>query len=110
MTVALTAVPKWQGGLLGCVWSDLSGGCSCKASLPEEVVAEAWQRELDTSGDGEARFFHFIWQGGVWLAYGLRSGRVRGVYCPAHNSERAERSHAALRDRGDIAHELPLAA
>ena len=36
-------------------------------------------------------FFHFAWRGDVWLAYGLASGRVRGVYCPAHRSEREQR-------------------
>jgi len=95
---------------LRCVWSDRSGGCSCETEIPAAVVAAAWQRELDATGDCEARFFHFIWQSGVWLAYGLSSGDVRGVYCPSHNSERAERSHAALQDDCELVYELPLAA
>lgn len=100
---------------LGCVWSALDG-CTCGASIPEAVVAGAWARELDASGELEDRFFHFIWEGGAWLAYGLASGDVRGVHCPSHNSERAERSHAALYGTGvgvgvgEIVYELPLAA
>jgi hypothetical protein len=99
-----------QEELLGCVWSDLSGGCSCETEIPAAFVAAAWQRELDATGDSEARFFHLIWQDGVWLAYGLASGEVRGVYCPSHNSERAERSYAALRDECELVYEQPLAA
>lgn len=100
---------------LGCVWSALDG-CTCGASIPEAVVAGAWRRELDASGEHEDRFFHFIWEGGVWLAYGLAGGEVRGVHCPSHNSERAERSHAAIcgvgegYGAGEIVYELPLAA
>ncbi|HEV2974548.1 MAG TPA: hypothetical protein VGX69_06075 [Solirubrobacteraceae bacterium] len=100
---------------LGCVWSALDG-CTCGARIPEAVVASAWQRELDASGERADGFFHFIWEGGVWLAYGLASGEVRGVHCPSHNSERAARSHAAICGAGDgcgageIVYELPLAA
>jgi hypothetical protein len=75
-----------------------------------DVVLKAWQAELEASGEREDRFFHFIWQGGVWRAYGLKDGRVRGVYCPSHNSERAERSHAALCGCGDDVYDLPIAA
>lgn len=95
---------------LRCVWSGSHDGCSCKARIAREVVMRAWQRELDASGDREARFFHFIADGGVWMAYGLADGQVRGVYCPAHNSQRAARSHAALCSAGDVVLELPLAA
>jgi hypothetical protein len=95
---------------LRCVWSGSVEGCSCRSRIDREVVAGAWQRELDASGDREARFFHFIWDGGVWMAYGLADGEVRGVYCPSHNSQRAERSRAALCSAGDVALELPLAA
>lgn len=100
---------------LGCVWSSLDG-CTCGASIPEAVVANAWRRELDASGEHDDRFFHFIWEGGVWLAYGLAGGDVRGVHCPDHNSERAARSHAAICGSGtgfgvgEIVYELPLAA
>ncbi len=95
---------------LGCVWSDAVGGCSCHWNIPESVVTEEWQRQLEAGGWDEDRFFYFIWEGGVWAAYGLRNGRVRGVYCPSHNSERAERTHAAMCGAGEIALELPLAA
>ena len=102
---------------LACVSSSLDG-CSCRESIPEDVVAAAWQRELDGSADREARFFHFIWEGGVWLAYGLPSGDVRGVYCPSHNSQRAARARAAVCGpahgfgvgAGEIVYKLPLAA
>jgi hypothetical protein len=98
---------------LGCVWSALDG-CTCGACIPETVVAGEWARALDASGELEDRFFHFIWEGGVWLAYGLASGGVRGVHCPSHSSERAARSHAAIYGRaesaGEIVYELPLAA
>ena len=41
------------------------------------------------------RFFRFTWQNGVWLAYGLRDGGVRGVHCPPHMAEREERAFVA---------------
>jgi hypothetical protein len=95
---------------LRCVWSGSVEGCSCRSRIDRAIVAEAWQRELAASGDREARFFHFIWDGGVWMAYGLAGGEVRGVYCPSHNSQRAERSRAAHCSAGDVVIELPLAA
>jgi hypothetical protein len=95
---------------LSCVWSDAAGGWSCHSHIPKAVVTNGWNRELDWGVEREDRFFHFIWRGGVWLAYGLKDGHVRGVYCPFHNSERAERSHAAICAPGEIAYELPLAA
>jgi hypothetical protein len=95
---------------LGCVWSGYSDGVCCHSRIPVSVVTRAWQAELEATGDREARFFHLIWQGGVWLAYGLENGTVRGVYCPSHNSERAERSHAALCGPGGDLIDLPLAA
>lgn len=107
--------PASKASSLGCVWSSLDG-CTCGASIPEAVVANAWRRELDASGEHDDRFFHFIWEGGVWLAYGLAGGSVRGVHCPDHNSERAARSHAAICGAdarfgvGEIVYELPLAA
>jgi hypothetical protein len=101
------------GRALECVWSSLDG-CSCGASIPTDAVASAWARERDATGDREGRFFHFIWEGGVWVAYGLADGEVRGVHCPSHNSERAERSHAARFGEGvgtgEIVCELALAA
>ncbi|HEY2719380.1 MAG TPA: hypothetical protein VGI52_07100 [Solirubrobacteraceae bacterium] len=95
---------------LRCVSSSSVDGCSCDSRISRDVVSQAWQRELEASGDDEARFFHFIGDGGVWMAYGLADGGVRGVYCPSHNSQRAERSRAALYSAGDVVLELPLAA
>ncbi len=78
---------------LRCVSSGyLSDGCSCKATIPTRVVSAAWARELEQIGAREDRFFRFLWRGGVWFAFGLSDGRVRGVYCPSHSAERAERS------------------
>jgi hypothetical protein len=95
---------------LRCVSNGSLDGCSCRSWIAKDVVLRAWARELGASGDREARFFHFISGGGVWMAYGLADGEVRGVYCPSHNSQRAERSRAALCSAGDVVLELPLAA
>jgi hypothetical protein len=77
---------------LRCVSSGyLSHGCRCHASVPAEVAAAAWSREQEAAGE-EDRFFHFAWRGEVWLGYGVASAGVRGVYCPAHDAERSERS------------------
>jgi hypothetical protein len=98
-----------------CVWSS-KDGCCCHETIPTEAVTAAWQRELDAGAEREDRFFHFIYEGGVWLAYGLANGEVRGVYCPSHNTQRAERSHASICAAepscgvGEIVYELPLAA
>jgi hypothetical protein len=98
---------------LACVWSELDG-CTCRELIPQSAVAAAWRRELDATGVEHDRLFHFIWEGGVWLAYGLAGGRVRGVHCPAHNSERAARSREAIVGdgfgAGAIVCELELAA
>jgi hypothetical protein len=78
---------------LRCVSSGyLSHGSSCPATIPTGVVAAAWARELTRTGVREDRFFHFSWCGGVWRAYGLHNGRIRGVYCPEHSAERHERA------------------
>jgi hypothetical protein len=95
---------------LRCVSSDPHGGCSCKARIPRAVVEQAWRRELATSGDHEGRFFHLIHDGGVWQAYGLGDGQVRGVYCPSHNSQRAARSRAAVCQVATVDYEVVLAA
>ena len=97
---------------LRCVSSGyLADGCSCRSSIPADVVAAAWATErerCETYGD---RFFHFAWGGGVWLAYGLRDGRVRGVYCPSHRWERNERSSLYEPRAGSApAQELALSA
>jgi hypothetical protein len=102
--VVVSELPLW------CVSSGSLDGCSCRSQIAKDIVAQAWARELDASGDREARFFHFIADGGVWMAYGLADGDVRGVYCPSHNSQRAERSRAASYCMGDDVIELPLAA
>jgi hypothetical protein len=79
--------------LLRCVSSGyLSGGCSCRSAIPASVVTAAWASELQRGDSREDRFFRFSWRGGVWLAFGLRDGHVRGVYCPEHSAARAERS------------------
>jgi hypothetical protein len=76
---------------LRCVSSGYLGdGCSCRSRVPANVASAAWRNELEQGRLCEG-FFHFAWRGEVWLAYGLSSGRVRGVYCPAHRSEREQR-------------------
>ena len=76
---------------LQCVSSGyLAGGCSCPRTIPANAVVAAWRHELEHA-PGE-RFFHFAWEGGEWLAYGLEDGLVRGVYCPDHSAARDERS------------------
>jgi hypothetical protein len=77
---------------LRCVSSGyLTGGCSCRSTIPSGVVTDAWGRERRAGVHGD-RFFHFTWHGEIWLAYGLKDGRVRGVYCPEHSAERDHRS------------------
>jgi hypothetical protein len=79
--------------LLRCVSSGyLADGCSCRATIPASVVTAVWARELARCGAREDRFFRFTWREGVWVAFGLQDGRVRGVYCPEHSAARAERS------------------
>ena len=76
---------------LRCVSSGyLSDGCSCSARVPVAVAIAAWHRGLERGGPHDG-FFHFAWRGGVWLAYGVPAGQVRGVYCPAHRCEREQR-------------------
>jgi hypothetical protein len=81
--------------LLRCVSSGyLSGGCSCRSAIPSSVVTAAWASVLAHEHESRDRFFRFAWRGGVWLAFGLQDGRVRGVYCPEHSAARAERCPA----------------
>jgi hypothetical protein len=92
---------------LRCVSSGyLSDGSSCTATIPTGVVTDAWAREKRAGVFGD-RFFHFTWQGEVWLGYGLKSGEVRGVYCPVHSADREQRSSTdgagEERARADIA-------
>jgi hypothetical protein len=79
--------PEWR--VLRCVASGyLSHGCSCDAAVPAEAVVAAWARERRSHrGD---RFFSFRWNDETWLAFGLRNGLVRGVYCPEHRAQRFE--------------------
>ena len=76
---------------LQCVWTSHPGQDHCCGSqVPARAVAAAWGRELEL-GWMCAGFFHFVWRGRMWLAYGMPDGGVRGVYCPAHRAEREER-------------------
>ncbi len=92
-----TPTPTPDAGLdhqLRCVSSGyLADGCSCQATVPAGIVGAAWAHELQHTPASEDQFFRFIWRGGEWLGYGLRDGRVRGVYCPEHSARRAERSY-----------------
>jgi hypothetical protein len=74
-----------------CVWSGYPHyDRDCRARIPASVVVKAWHREMGRKGAVEG-FFNFSWRHGVWLAYGLSDGGVRGVYCPTHCSERDSR-------------------
>ncbi|MHB8243200.1 MAG: hypothetical protein ACYDHN_14575 [Solirubrobacteraceae bacterium] len=93
---------------LRCVSSGyLEHGCSCEASVPRGAVTDAWIRELALHGSCEDRFFRFTWSGERWLAYGLGSGQVRGVYCPAHSAERDERASVTCSEHGEAPSEQP---
>jgi hypothetical protein len=86
----------FQADPMACVWTGYrSNVCPCAARVPADVVTAAWSSELERTGVYEDRFFHFGWQDGVWLAYGLKEGGVRGVYCPSHGAEREEHSFVA---------------
>jgi hypothetical protein len=96
---------------LQCVSSGyLSDGCSCRSTIPSSVVTAAWRDEFKRGGVCEDRLFRFAWNGGVWLAYGLKDGRVRGVYCPSHSAERDERSSFSESREGLFGQELALSA
>jgi hypothetical protein len=74
-----------------CVWSGYPNyDRDCRSRIPASVVVKAWQREMQLKGTVEG-FFYFAWRNGVWLAFGLQGGGVRGVYCPTHCSERDSR-------------------
>jgi len=89
---SITSEPRIDR-LLRCVSSGyLADDCSCQATVPASLVAAAWARELERAPAPEDQFFRFAWRGGEWLAYGLRDGRVRGVFCPEHSARRAQRS------------------
>jgi hypothetical protein len=93
-TLTPTAPGNSHDELLRCVSSGyLADGCSCQATVPARVVSAAWARQLQRAPAREDQFFRFAWRDGQWLAYGLRDGRVRGVYCPEHSARRAAYSH-----------------
>jgi hypothetical protein len=78
---------------LQCVWTNHpSHDRCCRERIPAAVVIAAWQRELERGHPRGDRFFHFAWRSGVWLAYGLLDGDVRGVYCPGHSAARDART------------------
>ncbi len=84
--------------LMPCVSASfLSGGRSCPLRIPPSVVTAAWQRQLARNQTRSDRFFQFTWNGGVWLAYGMHDGQVRGVCCPSHGPERRAKALAAMR-------------
>ncbi len=99
--------PADASELVKCVWSGYPNyDDPCRSHIPMGVVVEAWQRERQLTGTLEG-FFHFSWCDGVWLAYGLQDGAVRGGYCPSHRSERDARDarakllvHARTQDDG----------
>jgi hypothetical protein len=74
-----------------CVWSGYPDyNRDCRSRIPASVVIKAWHREIQLKGTVEG-FYYFSWRSGVWLAYVLRDGRVRGVYCPTHCVDRDTR-------------------
>ena len=96
---------------LRCVSSGyLSGGCSCRSTVPAAAVDAAWAREVAYGGSAEDRFFHFACEGEVWLAFGLADGEIRGVYCPTHRAERDARARSARPLHGAPALCTPQAA
>jgi hypothetical protein len=85
------AEPEVAEEPLKCVWSGYPHyDRDCRSRIPASVVIKAWQREMQLKGTVEG-FFNFAWRSGVWLAFGLKDGGVRGVYCPTHCSERDTR-------------------
>jgi hypothetical protein len=78
---------------LRCVWTNHPAhDRHCRERIPAAVVTDAWRRELERGQPRGDRFFHLAWRGGVWLAYGLLDGDVRGVYCPGHSAARDARA------------------
>jgi len=74
-----------------CVWSGYPNyDRDCRSRIPASVVVKKWQRERQLKGTVEG-FFNFAWRSGVWLAFGVEDGSIRGVYCPTHCSERDAR-------------------
>lgn len=89
--LAEVAAPEPAEEPLKCVWSGYPNyDRDCRSRIPASVVAKAWQRERQLKETVEG-FFYFAWRSGVWLAFGVEDGSVRGVYCPTHCSERDSR-------------------
>jgi hypothetical protein len=94
------SAPEAANEPLKCVWSGYPDyNRACRSRIPASVVVKAWQREMHLEEAVEG-FFYFTWRSGVWLAFGSRDGRVRGVYCPTHCSERDTRG-VQVEDRQD---------
>jgi hypothetical protein len=91
-TLSVAPVPPDSAGEpLRCLWSGYPNyDRTCRSRIPVSVVVKAWRRDAHLKGTVEG-FFNFSWRSGVWLAYGLPDGKVRGVYCPTHCSERDAR-------------------
>lgn len=84
-----------DGKPMKCVWSGFPDyNRDCRSRIPASIVIKAWHREIQLK-DAIEGFFYFSWRNGVWLAYGLQDGGVRGVYCPTHCSERNSRDTPA---------------
>ncbi len=82
-----------------CVWSGYPDyNRDCRSRIPASVVVKAWHREIQVKGTVEG-FFYFSWRSGVWLAYGLEDGSVRGVYCPTHCVDRDTRGAQGAQPR-----------
>jgi hypothetical protein len=81
-----------EAGAMRCVSSGYrADGRSCCHAVPSDVAEAAWAHE-----QGGDRFFLFTWRGEAWLGFGAEGDGVRGVYCPEHHAQRAERSFARL--------------
>lgn len=85
-----------SSGQLRCVWSGHpENHRSCCELIPLRAIEEAWRLRSDLEGERDG-FFHVNWRGGVWLAYGVLGGEIRGVYCPTHRAQREARGgHSA---------------
>jgi hypothetical protein len=91
-----------------CVWSGYPDyNRDCRSRIPASVVVKAWHREIQIKGTVEG-FFYFSWRSGVWLAYGLEDGSVRGVYCPTHCVDRDTRGAQSAQPRTEAPADIPV--
>jgi hypothetical protein len=91
-----------------CVWSGYPDyNRDCRSRIPASVVVKAWHREIQLKGTVEG-FFYFSWRSGVWLAYGLEDGGVRGVYCPTHCVDRDTRGSQGAEPRAETSADTPV--